>query len=285
MTVFTIPKPFEKEQDIRIQKNAINSWLRYINDVEVILCGDDKGVGEYSDEVGCKHIENIEKNEYGTPLVSDAFKKASRMSKDDVLMYVNCDIIFYRGVNKVVRNVDEYTSGDYLIVGRRVDLDIDFDINFEKDGDLKKLTRQKSSNGSLHGYTGIDYFIYKKGGIPELPRFAVGRPGWDNWLIYTSKEENIPVFDATQDIEAIHQNHEEVYNYDSNEVKDNFSRNRKALDGGRKQADIRHADWLVKDGKIVSPPLWKRIYSYLTMSNVVGRALSIKRQVEWTFKK
>lgn len=285
MTIFTIPKPFEKKQDIRIQQNAIESWLENIESVEVFLCGDDKGVEEYARKVDVRHIGSIERNNYGTPLVSDAFDKVTTMSTNDVLMYVNCDIIFSGGLDHVVESVQNFANGEYLIVGRRIDTDIDFRIDFTDEEDIREMSRAKQRNGSLHSYTGIDYFVFRKGHIPKLPDFAVGRPGWDNWLIYTSKEEGIPVFDATKDIEAVHQNHEEVYDYDSDEVKDNFSKNQEELDDGRKLADIRHADWIVDNGKITRPLLWRRIYSYITMSNAVGRVLSIKRKLEWSYKK
>jgi hypothetical protein len=40
-----------------------------------------------------------------------------------------------------------------------------------------------------------------------VPPFAVGRPGWDNWMIYRARLLRIPVVDATRAITAIHPRH------------------------------------------------------------------------------
>ena len=40
-----------------------------------------------------------------------------------------------------------------------------------------------------------------------LPPFAVGRPGWDNWLIGRALELRLPLIDMTPSVLAIHQNH------------------------------------------------------------------------------
>ncbi len=41
----------------------------------------------------------------------------------------------------------------------------------------------------------------------ELPPFAVGRPGWDNYLVYRARKLGIPVVDATPVLTLVHQNH------------------------------------------------------------------------------
>ena len=54
----------------------------------------------------------------------------------------------------------------------------------------------------------MDYFVFpKNAGLHELPAFAVGRPAWDNWLVYQAPRRRIPVIDATQATTVFHQNH------------------------------------------------------------------------------
>ena len=43
--------------------------------------------------------------------------------------------------------------------------------------------------------------------LGALPPFAVGRPGWDNWMIYHARGRKMPVVDATESTLVIHQNH------------------------------------------------------------------------------
>jgi hypothetical protein len=54
----------------------------------------------------------------------------------------------------------------------------------------------------------IDYFLFPAGtGLWEIPPFAVGRPGWDNWMIYHAISRRLPVIDVTAGVLALHQNH------------------------------------------------------------------------------
>jgi hypothetical protein len=42
----------------------------------------------------------------------------------------------------------------------------------------------------------------------EIPEFAIGRAGWDNWIIYHARRQGWPVVDGTPSITAIHQDHD-----------------------------------------------------------------------------
>lgn len=62
--------------------------------------------------------------------------------------------------------------------------------------------------GELYTPLGMDYFVFPRGcGLAELPPFAVGRPGWDNWYLYHARRLGVPVIDGTSEIMAVHQNH------------------------------------------------------------------------------
>ena len=66
--------------------------------------------------------------------------------------------------------------------------------------------------GSLQPPVGADYFIFRKDeALADIPPFAVGRPGWDNWFIYNARKNKYKVIDASKAIMAIHQNHD--YNH------------------------------------------------------------------------
>jgi hypothetical protein len=41
-----------------------------------------------------------------------------------------------------------------------------------------------------------------------MPPFAIGRAGWDNWMIYAGRSSKIPVVDATRVTTIIHQDHD-----------------------------------------------------------------------------
>jgi len=79
--------------------------------------------------------------------------------------------------------------------------------NFYHENWEKRLTKYLVNDGTIHPPMGSDYFIYPREVKWDLPPFAVGRPGWDNWLIYRARVLGIPVINATKAVTAIHQNH------------------------------------------------------------------------------
>ena len=128
-TLFTIPKAF-KGHIGAIQRNAVRSWQRLQPKCEILLFGDESGIAETADELGVIHVPTIEKNEYGTPLLSSAFDQAQRISSYDMLIYCNADIIFMQDL-VVAKSLFSFER--FLVCGRRRDLDVHDEIDFESD--------------------------------------------------------------------------------------------------------------------------------------------------------
>ncbi len=80
---------------------------------------------------------------------------------------------------------------------------IDFSDNWQY-----SLTKECQMDGKLHPRGGSDYFIYPRECFLQIPQFAVGRAGWDNWMFYHARRNQWPVIDATKSIQIIHQNHD-----------------------------------------------------------------------------
>jgi hypothetical protein len=205
ITLFSIPKAFKGHTGI-IQKNAIENWSALGPDVEVFVCGDDPGAEEAARDSGAHFIGDIDRNEFGTPILRSAFDQVSRTARHDVLCYVNADIMFLRDFLKGVRRV---RLPRFLLVGRRWDLDVEEPIDFRSAAWEQELSVRVGAQGELHDASGIDYFVFRKDEkLCSLPPFAVGRPGWDNWFIYHARRIGVPVIDGTAAITAIHQNHD-----------------------------------------------------------------------------
>jgi hypothetical protein len=207
LTIFSCPKPFRGHINI-IQRNAICSWILLQPRPEIILIGDEEGTAEVCKELGLCHISEIERNEYGTPLINSIFHTAQAASSNPFLCYVNADIIFVRDFMEAVR-LFEASNHRCLIVGRRWDIDLKQAWDFEKpdwEAKLKAFVRQ---HGKLHARSGIDYFVFSSSTIFfNIPPFAIGRIAWDNWFIYKARSLQIPVIDATEALMVIHQNHD-----------------------------------------------------------------------------
>jgi len=186
ITLFAIPKPFVGATAV-IQRNALESWARLGPEVDVLLVGGDEGVEDAADSVGARHVAEVETTRYGTPL----------------LACVNADVILLPDFVAALRKI---RLPRFLCLGRRwnVDLATPFDFGEGYEQRLGAVAR----NGELALPDAIDYFVLDRDGpLTELPPFAVGRPGWDNWMIYRARKLRIPVVDATRAITAIHPRH------------------------------------------------------------------------------
>jgi hypothetical protein len=205
LTIFACPKPFLGPFHT-IQRNAIQSWRRLGPEVEVILMGDDEGTSEVAKEFGIHHIPDVARNQFGTPLIRSLFDRAQEKARYDRMCYVNADILlmsdFTRAVQRVIIEMPKS-----LMVGRRWNLDLKEPIDFNANWEDWLLT-EVAHRGKLYYHFGIDYFVYPKGIWGEIPPFAVGRPGWDIWMLYRAHVLNIPMVDLTKMVSVVHQNHD-----------------------------------------------------------------------------
>ena len=127
--------------------------------------------------------------------------------------------------------------------------------------------------GTLHGKSGIDFFAFPHTLPLRLPPLAVGRVGWDSWLIYAMRTAHVPVVDATRVVCAIHQNHAPAYDPAGREADDN----RAAAGGYYRMGSLRDADWqLTTDeaGRIAIAP---RPAGKVWFSPPIRAGLALKR--------
>lgn len=206
LTIFTAPKPFTDAHISIIQRNAIQSWLQLGNDVDVLWVGEEDGLAEVAAEYGVKHLPDVARNEFGTPLVSSIFDLARQHSASPLLAYVNADILLLPDFVEIARAVAAQVQ-KFLIVGRRWDLDIRQGLPFTS-GWESALSEIVRSQGELHAPSGSDYFIFPRSIFQNIPDFAIGRAGWDNWMIYQGLKQKWAVVDASESLMVIHQNHD-----------------------------------------------------------------------------
>jgi hypothetical protein len=204
-TIFSMPKPFT-EAFALIQKNAIKSWMELKPRPEIILFGDDAGIGEFAEKHGLKHVRDVQRNEFGTPLVSDLFLKAQKIAANETCVYVNADIILMNDFGGAIGRVGKKFE-QFLMIGRRWDYSISEKIKFDIEGWDEQLRRRVSREGYYHEPTGIDYFAFRKGLWKDMPPFAIGRGSWDNWLVQSIITSQHPVVDASESVMIVHQNH------------------------------------------------------------------------------
>jgi len=202
--MFGLPRPFRGHIG-GIQTNAIQSWTLLRPSCEVILFGDEDGTAEMATKFGIQHVPDVERNEYGTPLVNSLFSAAQKLGNHELLCYVNADIILMSDFLPAVQSIAERRC---LLVGRRWDLDVNEPINFDNPNWEAALRDSLSKTGRLHRATGLDYFVYPRDLYGDMPPFAIGRTAWDNWIVFRTRSSGLPVIDASKSVTVVHQNHD-----------------------------------------------------------------------------
>jgi hypothetical protein len=206
LTIFTAPKPFTNPHISIIQRNAIQSWLHLGVDVEVFLVGEEEGMNDVTVQMGVKQLMGVKRNDLGTPLTSSIFSLAREASQSPLLAYLNADILITPDFVELSRQVAKQVE-QFLIVGQRWDLEVTHPLSFNTDW-VAKLERNVLECGKRHPPQGSDFFIFPRQLFVEMPGFAIGRAGWDNWMIFHARRQGWPVIDVTGSLLVIHQAHD-----------------------------------------------------------------------------
>jgi hypothetical protein len=233
ITLFSLPKPFVGEM-ADIQNKAIRSWKK----------------------AGCKVIlfkeEELKKNKYGTPLVSDMIMKAQERATTPLVSYISCDIIINRSFMEWIRMID---FENFLAIGQRHDI--------LKDGSIK-----------AHGLSAFDYWLFPKGMISCIPDLAIGRAGNDNWLLWKCKQMNIPTIDTSPVIKVFHQYHD--YSHRKIPKKIEEWEHIQMAGGFKNFCTLRDTDYILTKNGLIKRP-WS-IY------NIIKPLLPLWRKIKWQLK-
>ena len=298
LTLFSAPKPFSDLHISIIQRNAIKSWT-LLSDVEVLLIGDEKGVAETAKELGVKHLPDVKCSDNGTPLISSMFHLARESSNSDLLCIINTDMLLMSDFLEVAKQAMKLKE-KFVVLSQRWDLDVTESIDFSE-GWQERQSSIAHRQGSLHRPAGSDFFLFPKNCYTEIPDFAIGRAGWDNWMIYKARQENWPVIDCTPSVMIVHQNHDYRHlpggkpHYEHPETNENIR-----LAGGSSAVryTILDATHRLENGKLVRPAFtslhfWRKVelflrkvFSFLpesTVENIV-RPKRWKKRIQKIFR-
>jgi hypothetical protein len=254
ITLFTIPKPFRGHSAV-IQRNAIRSWLALRPECEIVLFGDDEGVAEVAAEFNVRHVSNVPTNEYGTPLLDFVFEHAQQLARYDLVCYINADVMLLDDFLPAIRQI---RFDAFLMSGRHWGVALAQPWDFENNNWEERLRDFVTRHGTLGPPGAIDYFVFPRGALGTLPPFAVGRPGWDNWVIYRARFLRLPVIDVTQMVTAIHQNH--GYGHVRQRTGEKWEgpeaeRNRELMAGSDCGFNLTDTNWVLTPRGLRRPPL------------------------------
>ncbi len=146
------------------------------------------------------------------------------------------------------------------MVGQRLDLDILEEIALDDPAERARAEDRIREAGVLHPPGGSDYFVFPKGALGTLPPFLVGRPGWDNWMIFRATQLGIPVVDASGCSLVVHQNHDYQHvpggtvRYEGPEA----DYNRGLLGGWDEFMTPEYAGWRLTGDRLERRPWWTK---------------------------
>ena len=252
LTLFTTPKPFVGHIAV-IQRNALQSWRCLHPGVEVILFGNEEGAATVCHELGISHVPEVRRNGYGTKYLASIFDQAQELATHHVLCYANCDILLMGDFRRAVEAVS-CLQKDFLLAGRRWDVDIRVPLDFQRKGWEEAVRHLALQTNRQRPAQWIDYFVFPKGlYYQKAPGFVIGRPGWDNWLIWYALSARAAVVDLSSDVYAVHQNHDYSYHpqgesgvWQGEEAQENY----RLLENGRKFRTLKSAVYVLESGRL-----------------------------------
>jgi hypothetical protein len=205
LTIFTAPKSFTNPHINIIQRNAIQSWMR-LKDVEVLLIGDEAGIRETAGELGIRNVPEVARDEKGIPQVDAVMRIGHKNCDSPMLCYANADMVLLPDLVEAAQQVSRQAK-DFLVVGQRWDLDQTEPLDFSGEWE-SRLRRDVGEWGRFYSPWGIDYFVFPYHLYTDVPNFTIGRPAWDNWMVFHARTTFGMAIDASRDVLVVHQNHD-----------------------------------------------------------------------------
>ena len=191
-----------------VYNNTINVLSTLIPDIQSVLFLPKEDMAFYDPPKGWDVLPISAFACGGAPVLKNMFLDAYKKFNSTFYGYVNADILFNKGIIDTLRTIRSSTifnaKKPILISGRR------FDIQLEKLG-IKHISTPEEveklyPRGSLQFGFAEDVFITKSTYPWQfMLDLVIGRPKYDNYLVYTSRIHKVLVIDASSTVIALHQ--------------------------------------------------------------------------------
>lgn len=229
LIMFTTCKPMVGNDKLH-QEQAIQSWVKLKGiEIKIIVFGNDYGVKEICDKYNLTHIPQVE-NIVNVPKVKAMFEKSASFAQpDDIMLWVNADIIFFQdliiNVNNFLEEKNRKNIKDFVLVGARLDwnnpsklpvLTKEHFFGNIKMNDMignQRLVKTNvvSDKYECHPITddGIDYIIHSPTTYKNLIDSSLVIAGCyhDSILMWLALQSNMFTCNLSNTVTAIHQNH------------------------------------------------------------------------------
>lgn len=190
-----------------ILRNAIRSQpFKNLNDIKIVICGNDIGTKEVCEEFNLIHEPDIELDiNKRRPIISSIFQHGYKHATDnDFVVYINGDIVLCENFLHALSKIDEDNpllfNSPFFMTSRRYDWTSFTNIDFNDPTALNDVL----SKCTLSEPSAVDIFIHNKKMYPNIPPFALGMYRFDSWLTGTAVKNTTATFDLTKVITIIH---------------------------------------------------------------------------------
>jgi hypothetical protein len=182
------------------QRNAVRSWRDARPASQVLLVGDDEGTAELAVDLGVDHVPEVARNDLGTPLLDDVLRIADREARAGLLCLLNGDLIVSDAFVGAALLLARWRRR-FLMAGQC------HDVHRAPATSTDAELRVAAEGAVLRGPEFLDYFVFPRGLFDSVPPFALGRTGFDNWLVWKAQVLGAPVVDVSRAVTVLHQSH------------------------------------------------------------------------------
>jgi hypothetical protein len=149
-------------------------------------------------------VADVPPNEHGTPRLDAVFAAARGVARHPLLCFANADIVLLPDFTAAAARL-RARFDSFLAVGESWDAPLGHRLDFS--GDWPADVGTALARARRRGAGALDFFLFTHDLFHELPSFAVGRVGFDNWLVWRAAEEGAAVIDVTGAVRPLHQRH------------------------------------------------------------------------------
>jgi len=212
----TIPRSFNPPFLIA-QENCLNAIKKYNKNSEIILYSDDDGIDDYARKHGYITPKNVKKIGH-LPLVNQAILFAAEKFPNSKICFINSDILILNSLTDILQLIKSESFSEYLLVCRRTEVMVNSLLTYDEFNYVIKNHKIDNTRGRN---TAMDFFLFDSSFVKKInmPDFPIGRPGWDNWLAAHARILNIPLIDISDVIVIAHQDHMQVHDKNSWNIK------------------------------------------------------------------
>jgi len=207
--IFSSPKP-RRDGTEAVQISAFRSWRRIFPKARILLFGDGATWESFAREEGLELVGPLPSGAEGGEIIRFLFEKTSKLAGDGLAMYLNSDILLDPSAPAAVASL-ESLPGPWLASARRCCLSQWVGPALEKEEDWQKFYKRAREERVWGEACAMDMFLFRKLSFQTMPPFLIGHRGWDNWMIYHARCQNISVIDISSAMRVIHCDHDYSY--------------------------------------------------------------------------